>query len=179
MLHKIYALAALQPTAGLDSPESKKGRIGFHVRWRRFRATDVIKAAVQYQGVMTSGGPVKLQPGRGKKGAGPPQVKVSVQDMITEILGKFPITDEEALYIKQVTEEKVADPLIRSTVQAHRTDPVYLEGPYRGQVNENIQAAYDARGRYEELSDPKYVENGGIFDIMAITVIKTHLSVAV
>lgn len=49
------------------------------------RATGVTKAAVQYQGVMTSSGPVKLQPGKGKKSAGPPSVKVSVQDMITEI----------------------------------------------------------------------------------------------
>ena len=55
---------------------------------------------------MTSGGPVKFKPGKGKKGAGPPPVKVSVQDMITEIRAKFNITDEEALYIKQVTEER-------------------------------------------------------------------------
>jgi type I restriction enzyme R subunit len=39
--------------------------------------------------------------------------------------------------------------------------------------------AYDNLARYEELSDPKYTETGGIFDIMAITVIQSHLSVAV
>ena len=77
-----------------------------------------------------------------------------------------------------VTEEKIADPAIRSTVQAHREDLVYLEGPYRGQVNGDIQTTYDARGRYEELADPKYTDAGGIFDIMAVTVIQTHLSVA-
>ena len=139
------------------------------------RATEVMKAAVQFQGILTSGGPVKLQAGRGKKGAGPPPVKVSVQDMITEIRAKFDITDEEALYIKQVTEEKVADPIIRSTVEAHRDDRLYLEGPYRGQVNEHIQTTYDERGRYDELADPKYTGTGGIFDIMAVTVIHTHL----
>ena len=145
---------------------------------KQIRATEVTKAAVQYQGVMTSGGPVKLKPGKGKKGAGPPPVKVSVQDMIAQIRAKFDISDEEALYIKQVTEEKIADPAIRSTVQAHREDLVYLEGPYRGQVNGDIQTTYDARGRYEELADPKYTDAGGIFDIMAVTVIQTHLSVA-
>ena len=119
---------------------------------------------------------MKLRPGKGKKGAGPPPKKVSVQDMIDEIRAKFDISDEEALYIKQVTEEKVADPAIRSTVQAHREDRVYLEGAYRGQVNGEIQTAYDERGRYEELADPKYTDTGGIFDIMAITVIQTHLS---
>jgi type I restriction enzyme, R subunit len=143
---------------------------------KQIRATEVTKASVEYQGVMTSGGPIKLQPGKGKKGAGPPPVKVSVQDMITEIKAKFDISDEEALYIRQVTEEKVADPVIRTTVQAHREDRIYLEGPYRGQVNENIQTTYDDRGRYDELADPKYTDTGGIFDIMAVTVIQQHLA---
>ena len=145
---------------------------------KQIRATMVTKAAVQYQGVMTSGGPVKLQPGKGKGGAGPVPVKSSVQDVIAQIRAKFDITDEEALYIKQVTEEKIADQVIRTTVQAHRDDRIYLEGPYRGQVNGDIQTTYDARGRYDELADPKYTDTGGIFDIMAVTVIQTHLSLA-
>ncbi len=98
--------------------------------------------------------------------------------MIDEIRAKFDISDEEALYIRQVTEEESADPVIRVTVTAHRQDPVYLEGAYRGQVNTEIQTAYDDRGRYEELSDRKYTDTGGIFDIMAVTVIQQHLSVA-
>ena len=105
-------------------------------------------------------------------------VKVSVQDVIAQIRIKYQITDEEALYIKQVTEEKIADPVIRSTVQAHRGNRIYLEGPYRGQVNGDIQTTYDARGRYDELADPKYTDTGGIFDIMAVTVIQTHLTEA-
>ena len=98
--------------------------------------------------------------------------------MIADIRAKFEISDEEALYIKQVTEEKVADPVIRGTVQAHREDRIYLEGAYRGQVNGEIQDTYDDLGRYEELSDPKYTDTGGIFDIMAVTVIQNHLVVA-
>ena len=145
---------------------------------KQIRATVVTKAAVLYQGVTTSGGPVKLQPGKGKGGVGPVPVKSSIQDMIAQILAKFDITDEEALYIRQVTEEKIADPAIRSTVQAHRDDQIYLEGPYRGQVNGDIQTSYDARARYEDLADPKYTDAGGIFDIMAVTVIQTHLSLA-
>lgn len=71
-----------------------------------------------------------------------------------------PKPDEEKLYIKQVTEEKIADPAIRNTVQAHRDDRIYLEGPYRGQVNGDIQTTYDMRGRYDELTDPKYTDTG-------------------
>ncbi|MCX6538242.1 MAG: DEAD/DEAH box helicase family protein [Acidobacteria bacterium] len=145
---------------------------------KQIRQTEVIKAAVEYQGVESGGGTVKLKPGTGKKGAGPPPKKVSVQDMIAEIQARFDISDEEALYIKQVTEEKVADLAIRSTVTAHRDDRIYLEGAYRWQVNGEIQTAYDERERYEELADLKYTDTGGIFDIMAVTVIQHHLSFA-
>jgi len=146
---------------------------------KQIRQTEVVKAAVEYQGEVHSGGTVKLKPGHGRKGTGPPPRKVSVQDMIDEIRAKFDITDEEALYIKQVTEEKSADPVIRTTVTAHRGDRVFLEGAYRGQVNGAIQTAYDERGRLDELADPKYTDTGGIFDIMAVTVIDTHLAFAV
>jgi type I restriction enzyme R subunit len=145
---------------------------------KQIRQTEVIKAAVEYQGVTTSGGPVKLRPGKGKRGSGPPPKKVSVQDMITQIRAMFQISDEEALYIKEVTEEKAADPAIRSTVAVHREDRIFLEGAYRGQVNGEIQNAYNTRGRYNELGNPDYTREGGIFDIMAITVIDVHLAFA-
>ncbi|MHC1744984.1 MAG: hypothetical protein AB9873_18430 [Syntrophobacteraceae bacterium] len=145
---------------------------------KQIRQTEVVKAAVEYQGEVRSGGKVTLRPGGGKKGVAPPPKKVSVQDMINEIQTRFNISDEEALYIKQVTELKVADPTIRSTVQAHREDVIYLEGAYRGQVNGEIQDAYNGLARYEELADPKYTDTGGIFDIMAVTVIETHLTAA-
>jgi type I restriction enzyme, R subunit len=140
------------------------------------RKTEVIKAAVEFQGDVRGGSPLKLKSGKGSKGAGPPPKKVSIQDMIAEIRAKFDINDEEALYIKQVTEEKEADPVIHGTVTMHREDRVYLDGTYRGQVNGEIQTSYNKRGRYEELSDLKYIDTGGIFDIMAVTVIEHHLS---
>ena len=143
------------------------------------RQTEVVKAAVEHLGVVQStGGEVKPRRGGGKKGAGPPLKKVSVQNMIDEIRAKFAISDEEALYIKQVTEQKAADPIIRGTVSAHRDDPIYLEGAYRSQVNGEIKVEYNDIGRFEELSDPKYTDTGGIFDIMAVTVIQTNLAAA-
>lgn len=144
---------------------------------KQVRQTEVIKAAVEYKGeVRSSGGTVKLRPG--KKGSGPAPAKVSIQEMIADIKAKFDINDEEALYIRQVTEQKTADPEIRSTVHAHREDRTFLEGAYRGQVNEGIQETYDGLARYDELADPKYTDTGGIFDIMAVTVIEAHLTAA-
>jgi len=121
---------------------------------------------------------VKVKPGKGNKGAGPPPKKVSVQDMIADIRTKFQITDEEALYIKEVTEEKTNDAVIQATVHAHNEDRVYLEGPFHVQVNGQIQAAYVEHGRYDELGDEKYTDTGAIFDIMAATVIHRNLEAA-
>jgi type I restriction enzyme R subunit len=144
---------------------------------KQIRQTEVVKAAVEYQGELHGGGMIKIRSGGGgKKGAPPPMVRASIQDVITEIRTKFSISDEEALYIRQVTEEKSADPVIRSTVLTHREDRSFLEGPYRGQVNGNIQDTYNDLARYEELSDPKYIDTGGIFAIMAVTVIQHHLA---
>jgi type I restriction enzyme R subunit len=139
------------------------------------RATAVTKAAVQFQGVTTSGGPLKPPPRTSTGSAPPPPAKTSIQDAIAEIRKKFDISDEEALYIKQVTEQKSADPAIQSTVIAHKDDGIYLEGAYREQVNDEIQTVYEGLGRYEELADFKYTDVGGIFDIMAVTVIRHHL----
>jgi type I restriction enzyme R subunit len=144
---------------------------------KQIRKTVVSKAAVEYKGEVRSGGIVKLRSGKGQKGSGPPIKKVSVQDMIAQIREKFDINDEEALYIKEVTEEKTADPEIRSAVIANREDRLFLDGAYHGQVNSKIQQAYNWRGRFNELTDPKYTENGGIFDIMSFTVIEHHLAV--
>ena len=145
---------------------------------KQIRQTEVIKAAVQFQGELRGAGQVKIKAGKGKKSAGPPPRKVSVHDMIEEIRAKFDITDEEALYIKEVTEEKTKDPAIQTTVKAHQEDRAYLDGPFHGQVNGQIQAAYAERGRYDELADVKYTDSGAIFDIMAITVIHRNLQLA-
>lgn len=98
------------------------------------RQTEVIKAAVQYVGTVIGGGTVKT-----KSGGGQPIVKVSVLDMIAEIQGKYAISDEEALYIKQVTEQKSAEPDIQNTVKSHVSDLIYLHGAYREHVNGEIR----------------------------------------
>lgn len=146
---------------------------------KQIRQTEVIRASVQYLGeVKVQPSEVKTRPGGGRKSGGPPPKKVSVQDMIDKFRERYPISDEEALYIKQVTEEKIADPDIRNTTLAHRDDTVFLDGTFRSQVNDDIRVSYNRLNRLDELADPKYTDDGGIFDIMAVTVIDTHLAVA-
>lgn len=137
--------------------------------------TEVIKAAVQHLGEIRASATIKVKKISGKKTEGPPLTKVSVQNMIQSIQTKFQISDEEALFIRQITEEKTRDPRIQETVIAHKSDIPYLDDVYKGQVNFQIQEAYAHHDRYDELADPKYIEPGAIFDLMAYTVIHHNL----
>ncbi len=143
------------------------------------RKTVVVKAAVQFIGEVRTGGSVKLKPGNSGNSAGPPLKKVTVQDMIAQIRASVTISDEEALLIRQVTEEKTADDEIRATVQAHRDNSIFLQETFKDRVDGMIQNRYQDLGRIDELADPKYIDQGAIFDIMAVTVIQHHLAYAV
>lgn len=136
------------------------------------RQTEVTKAAVQYVGVRSGGGVAPLKPSRRRGGPGVPQKKVTIQEMIDEIREKFEITDDEALFIRQVTEQKLRDPDVRDTIERNRQDDAYLFGTYRRQVHVQISDIYQENGRYEESADPKYTDEGGIFDSMATRVIE-------
>ena len=141
------------------------------------RATEVVRASVQDMGEVNTPGTVKLKPGKGNS-SGPPPKKVSVHDMIEQIRLQFTISEEEALQIKEVTEEKTKDEVIAQTVKAHKSDQLFLVSSYKGQVNHEIQGSYQNRGHYEELTNEDYIRAGGIFDIMAVTVIDHHLAEA-
>lgn len=144
---------------------------------QQIRHTRVIKAAVQYLGkVHETAGQPRVNPSAGRPGQKPVLQRVSLQEMIENIRKRFEISDEEALYIRQVTEEKSADPDIGSVVEVHRLDQYFLHNTFQGTVNGEIRETYRQLGRYEELADDKYTDRSGIFDIMAYTVIQTHLA---
>lgn len=143
------------------------------------RATVVEKAAVTYEGEVEMPGGLKKPKARKGGGGGAPSVKkISVQDMIAKIRETFDISDEEALHIREVSEEKLEDESIRQTVAAHKSDVTFLENVFKGQVNSGIQDAYAVRALFEQLGDPKYTDQGAIFDIMAYMVIQKGLELA-
>lgn len=146
---------------------------------KQIRATVVEKAAVIDGGTVDMpSGQTKPKPSKGGGGGGAPVKKVSVQDMIAKIREEFQISEEEALHIREVSEEKIADESIQQTVAAHRSDSTFLDTVYRDQINGDIQDAYTLRQLYEQLADPKYTDKTGIFDIMALTVIQKGLELA-
>ena len=117
----------------------------------QIRATIVTKAAVQYQGVMTSGVPVKLRPGGGKGGAGPVPAKVSVQDVIEQIVPsstsrtKRPCTSSKSRKRKSPT--RLFEVHLISSWQ------LALSRRRRRIVGRLAIQTTTSRGRYEELAD--------------------------
>ncbi len=144
---------------------------------KQVRKTRVVKANVIYNGEVQAPGAVKIKKGR-KGSPGPPLKKTTVQDVIAEIRERFTISDEEALIIREVTEEKIADPGILDTIQRHQKDEHYLRTTFTGQVDGLIQSAYAQRNRLEALWDPKYIDEGAIFDLMAFTVVENGIQTA-
>jgi type I restriction enzyme R subunit len=137
---------------------------------KRIKQTQVVKASVQFEGIVKISGAKKVVARKGKK-APVPQKKVTIEDVIDDLKKKFPISDDEAIIIREVMEEKTKDEAIRQTVITNRLDRYFLEHEYPKQVNHSIQDSYENRGRYEELGDPKYTDAGAIFDTMALSVI--------
>ena len=121
---------------------------------KQIRATVVEKAAVTDQGTVNMpAGQTKPKPSKGGGGGGgAPVKKISVQDMIAKIREEFQISEEEALHIREVSEEKIADESVQQTVAAHRADLTFLDTVFRDQVNGGIQDAYALRQLYEQLT---------------------------
>lgn len=140
------------------------------------RVTLVTKSAVSFEGVTEMpGGLKKVKPRKGGRGGAPPVKKVSVQEMLDKIKNEYQISDKEALYIREVSEEKIRDESIQQIAKANQYDKDFLETIFHKQVNGSIQDAYVIRALYDELGDSKYTDQGAIFDIMAYTVIQKGL----
>jgi type I restriction enzyme R subunit len=145
---------------------------------RLIRATGVVRATVQDRGTATLALQPPRRPGPPRPGPqGQPIARATVAEMIEKVRQRFPISDEEALIIREVLEEKTRDEEIEFDVWEHRNNTIYLQETLKSRVNGSIQTSYLYRDRLEEVADPKYMEPGGIFDLMAYTVIQHHLTI--
>jgi len=148
----------------------KKGSVSDLMK--QIRKTTVVKANVTYVETVRSGGPVKIST-KGRKGSPIPVKKITIQDAIEKIRNAFTISEEEAIIIRDVTEEKMKDEKILDTIRIHKEDVPFIRDTYKEEVDRQIQQAYEERDKYEALWDPKYTDDGAIFDIMAFTVIES------
>ncbi|QWF71614.1 type I restriction endonuclease subunit R [Methylomonas paludis] len=140
----------------------------------------LIKASVTYKGVSENRAGEIKEPRTGGGGNRTPQpvVKTSIQATIDEIKEKYPISDAEALIIREVCEEKQADQTILLSIQRNINRMHYLNEVYKPEIRKSIELAYIQRGHNDELYKDEYVDDGAIFDMMAHTVLSYGLAQA-
>lgn len=169
-------LAIFSAFADYISPQLiKEGEISELMK--QIKHTQVVKASVQFEGIVKISQTKKASSRKGKT-TPIPQKKVTVEDVILSLKQKFTINDDEAIIIREVIEEKIKDENIRKTILNNKSDRYFLDYVYPKQVNQSIQDSYEERGRYEELGDVKYIDPGAIFDTMAFSVIYHELKLA-
>ena len=144
---------------------------------RQIRATGVVRASVQDRGTSSLEPKPPRPPGPPRpRTGGEPIARVTVAEMIEKVRLRFLISDEEALVIREVLEETTQNEEIQFDVLEHRDNSIYLQDVLKSRVNGTIQTSYVVRDRLDDVADPKYMETGGIFDLMAYTVIQYHLT---
>ncbi|MDP3589632.1 MAG: hypothetical protein Q8R54_03740, partial [Methylobacter sp.] len=138
----------------------------------------LIKANVKYKGI-TENQPGAIKEPRVGGGGNPlpnPVVKASIQSTIDDIKERYTISDDEALIIREVCEEKQADEIILLTTQLNRNSPRFLNDVHKQDIRRSIEEAYSQRGHHNEIYEEKYTDNGAIFDMMAHSVLDYGLN---
>lgn len=138
----------------------------------------LIKANVVYKGITENQpGAIKETP-RGLVGNTTPSpvAKSSILATIEGIKERYPISDDEALIIREVCEEKQADETILLTILRNKDRNHFLHEVYKPQIRQSIEQAYSQRGHNDEIYEDKYTDDGAIFDMMAHSVLVYGLS---
>ncbi len=137
----------------------------------------LIKANVTYLGVTENQPGTIKEPRMGGGNHTPhPIPKTSIQATIENIKEKYPISDEEALIIREVCDEKQKDETILLTIQLNKNKARFLHEVYKPQIRYSIEEAYSQRGHNNELYEDKYADDGAIFDMMANSVLNFGLN---
>jgi type I restriction enzyme R subunit len=121
---------------------------------------------------------IKKLSGRGGNTTPMPPPRTSIGLAIEAIKARYPISDEEALIIREVCEEKQADREILSTINLYKDWQNDLENTVKSQIKASIKQAYEQRKHYRELYEDKYIDDGAIFDMMTNTVLTHGLETA-
>jgi type I restriction enzyme R subunit len=135
------------------------------------------KAAVNFLGTIGFS-PERVTTLSGKKGhsiPAPPQ-KTTIKIAIDELKNRYSISDDEALIIRKVCEEKESDLSIITNIKNNQNRPFYLEADVKPQIKVLIKESYKKLNHINELGEDKYIDDGGIFDMMTYTILTNVLA---
>lgn len=137
------------------------------------------KGAVKFLGEMDfKPERIKKLSGKGGNPVPTPPPKTTVDIAIADIKERYSISDEEALIIREVCEEKQQDKALLADIISNKDRPLFLSDTLKPRIRASIKKAYEDREHFNEVYEDKYIDDGAIFDMMANSVLDFGKSAA-
>jgi len=139
------------------------------------KKVELSKGAVKYHGLKTNMSVLsepKMSGYRSTKG-GNEISRTTIESALEEIKQKFQITEEDAILIKEISENVTETTSTKEKVLANRNNHIYLKTSAEPKVQGEVKEEYINRDLWRVLEDPMYVDKGGIISLIGKAVIKT------
>ncbi len=139
---------------------------------------ELSKGAVKYHGNRTNLNVVRettrtgLKEGKG--GNGP--LRTTIEEALRSIEEKYPISEEEAIIIREICEEISSRYDIKQRIINNRENMAYLKTTAEPKVKGEVKNGYIQRGRYDIFEKPIYTDRGGIISLMGKAIIKNVIN---
>ena len=95
--------------------------------------------------------------------------------MLEDLKEEYKISDEEAIIIREICEEKLHDESILTTIHNNQDDEDYLRVYYSSELRASIVRSYEDRELDDKIIEPIYDDKGAILDTMTGTIISQEL----
>ena len=115
----------------------------------------------------------KTRNGGGGNNTPPP--KGTISSMLEDLKEEYKISDEEAIIIREICEEKLHDESILTTIHNNQDDEDYLRVYYSSELRASIVRSYEDRELDDKIIEPIYDDKGAILDTMTGTIISQEL----
>lgn len=111
----------------------------------------------------------------GSGGNTTPPPKGTVSSMLKDLKEQYQISDQEAIIIREICEEKLHDESITTIIHNNQDDEDYLRFYFSDELRVSIVESYENRGLDERVMEEIYDAKGAILDTMTGTIISQEL----
>lgn len=139
------------------------------------KKVELSKGAVKFHGTKTNlkvAGKLKKKTGYKTGKAGSEMPRTTIESALEDIKAKFPITEEDAILIKEICEEVSETTSVKDKVIANKDNQVYLKNNAKPKVESEVKDEYIKRDMWDRLDNPMYVQKGGIISLIGRAVIQ-------
>ena len=114
---------------------------------------------------------IKDPPTGGRKNT-PVLPKATIEEVIDDFRNIFKIEEGDEIILKEIYAETMNDSDLIQLIFANKDDKDFLQRVVAAKVKQQIIQAYRDKGQIKKTRDPKYKDDGGIFDLFADNIIR-------